>query len=87
MKALKLPALMLGTGLTLGLAACGGHGNTGTPGTPAPPAQPQNTVLSVNDVKALAVSQLDTNDPIALNGGKLSVTPVNDEMSDPQSVN
>jgi hypothetical protein len=43
-------------------------------------------MLSVNDVLGKAKAQSETDDPIAVNGGVLTVNPSDDEESDPVSV-
>jgi len=53
---------------------------------PAPPAQPQTMMLSVNDVLGKAKAQSETDDPLDVNGGAVTVNPANDEESDPVSV-
>jgi hypothetical protein len=89
MKANNLIALALGAGMCIGLYACGGHNTAMTPAQPAqpaPPAQPQTVMLSVNDVLGKARAQSETDDPLAVNGGTVTVIPENDEQSDPVSV-
>ena len=89
MKASNVIALALGTGMCIGLYACGGH-NSGVmpmqPSQPAMPSQPQPMMLSVNDVLGKAKAQSETDDPLAVNGGAVTVNPANDEVSDPVSV-
>jgi hypothetical protein len=53
---------------------------------PAMPAQPQPLMLSVNDVLAKAKAQSETDDPLAVNGGAVTVNPANDEVSDSVSI-
>ncbi len=86
MKADGAIAFTVGAALCLTLAGCGGHGYTAPASQPMQPPPPQSTVLSVTDVQKLAQAQSETDDPIAVNGGMVSVTPVNDEMSEPVSV-
>jgi len=56
------------------------------PMQPAPPSQPQTLMLSVNDVLGRAKAQSETDDPLAVNDGAVTVNPANDEESDPVSV-
>ena len=89
MKASNVIALALGAGMCIGLFACGGHNNTVMPmqpSQPAMPSQPQPMMLSVNDVLGKAKAQSETDDPLAVNGGAVTVNPANDEVSDPVSV-
>jgi hypothetical protein len=86
-KASNLIAFALGAGVCLSLYACGGgHDNAAMPMQPAPPSQPQTMMLSVNDVLLKAKAQSETDDPLAVNGGAVSVNPLNDEESDPVSI-
>jgi hypothetical protein len=87
-KASNLIALALGAGMCIGLYACGGGGHDSAmmPSQPAPPAQPQTMMLSVNDVLGKARAQSETDDPLDVNGGAVTVNPVNDEESDAVSV-
>jgi len=90
-KASNLIALALGTGMCIGLYACGGGGHDSPmmpsqPSQPAPPAQPQTMMLSVNDVLGKANAQSETDDPLAVNEGAVTVNPANDEESDSVSV-
>jgi hypothetical protein len=90
-KASNLIALALGAGMCIGLYACGGQNNAAMPmptqpSQPTMPTQPQPTMLSVNDVLGKAKAQSETDDPLAVNGGAVTVNPANDEVSDPVSV-
>jgi hypothetical protein len=91
-KASNVIALALGTGMCIGLYACGGHNNgvmsmqPSQPNQPTMPSQPQSMMLSVNDVLGKAKAQSETDDPLAVNGGAVTVNPANDEVSDPVSV-
>jgi hypothetical protein len=88
-KASNVIALALGVGMCIGLYACGGHNSAMTPTQPMQPAmptQPQPLMLSVNDVLGKAKAQSETDDPLAVNGGAVTVNPANDEVSDPVSV-
>jgi len=93
MKASNVIALAVGAGMCIGLYACGGN-NSGMmampsqPAMPSPPAMssPQPMMLSVNDVLVKAKAQSETDDPLAVNGGAVTVNPANDEVSDPVSV-
>jgi hypothetical protein len=88
-KASNLIALALGAGMCIGLYACGGHDSPMMPSQPmqpAPPSQPQTMMLSVNDVLGKAKAQSETDDPLDVNGGAVTVNPANDEESDPVSV-
>jgi hypothetical protein len=90
-KASNVIALMLGAGMCIGLYACGGQNNAAMPmptqpSQPTMPTQPQPTMLSVNDVLGKAKAQSETDDPLAVNGGAVTVNPANDEVSDPVSV-
>jgi len=82
-------ALALGAGMCVGLYACGGH-DSGMmpmqPGQPMMPSQPATVMLSVNDVLGRASAQSETDDPLAVNGGAVTVNPANDEESDPVSI-
>ena len=86
MKASKLFAFTIGAGVCAALYACGGHGNSSGSTTPMQPSQPAATIFSVNDVLVRAKAQSETDDPIAVNGGAVTVNPPNDEESDPVSV-
>jgi hypothetical protein len=89
MKARNVIALALGAGMCIGLYACGGHDSAMMPmqpTQPAMPSQPQPMMLSVNDVLGKAKAQSETDDPLAVNGGAVTVNPANDEVSDPVSV-
>ena len=94
MKASNVIALALGVGMCIGLYACGGNKNavmampvqTTQPAQPTMPMQPQPTMLSVNDVLGKAKAQSETDDPLVVNGGAVTVNPANDEVSDPVSV-
>jgi hypothetical protein len=92
MKASNVIALAVGAGMCIGLYACGGNNNAMTPtqpmqpSQPAMPSQPQPMMLSVNDVLGKAKAQSETDDPLAVNGGAVTVNPANDEVSDPVSV-
>ena len=92
MKASNMIALALGVGMCIGLYACGGNNNAAMPmqptqpSQPTMPTQPQPTMLSVNDVLVKAKAQSETDDPLAVNGGAVTVNPANDEVSDPVSV-
>ena len=96
MKASNVIALALGVGMCIGLYACGGNNNAAMP-MPAQPTQPSQptmptqpqptmTMLSVNDVLGKAKAQSETDDPLVVNGGAVTVNPANDEVSDPVSV-
>ncbi|MDB6101475.1 MAG: hypothetical protein JWO52_1474 [Gammaproteobacteria bacterium] len=89
MKASNVIALALGAGMCIGLYACGGH-DSGMmpmpPSQPAPPSQPQPMMLSVNGVLGRATVKSETDDPLAVNGGAVTVNPANDEESDPVAV-
>jgi hypothetical protein len=88
-KARNVIVSALGAGMCIGLYACGGH-DSGMmpmqPSQPAMPSQPQPMMLSVNDVLGKAKAQSETDDPLAVNGGAVTVNPANDEVSDPVSV-
>ncbi|MFL6604778.1 MAG: hypothetical protein ACJ8R9_26060 [Steroidobacteraceae bacterium] len=89
MKASNWIAMAVGAGMCIGLYACGGHDSPmmpSQPSQPAPPAQPQGMMLSVNDVLGKAKAQSETDDPLAVNDGAVTVNPANDEESDPVSV-
>jgi hypothetical protein len=89
MKASNMIALALGAGMCIGLYACGGHDSAMMPmqpTQPAMPSQPQPMMLSVNDVLGKAKAQSETDDPLAVNGGAVTVNPANDEVSDPVSI-
>jgi hypothetical protein len=83
MKASNLVALALGTGLCVGLYACGGDGTHTVPAQLTPPAPPATVMLSVNDVYGLAKSKSETDDPMPVNGGSVTGS---DETSDPMSI-
>jgi hypothetical protein len=88
-KASNVIALALGVGMCIGLYACGGNNSAMTPTQPMQPAmptQPQPLMLSVNDVLGKAKAQSETDDPLAVNGGAVTVNPANDEVSDPVAV-
>jgi hypothetical protein len=87
-KATNVIALALGAGICIGLYACGGGHDGGMMSMqPPPPSQPQVMMLSVNDVLGKAKTQSETDDPLAINDGAVTVNPANDEESDPTSVN
>jgi hypothetical protein len=91
-KASNVIALALGAGMCIGLYACGGHDSgmmpmqPSQPMQPMMPSQPTTVMLSVNDVLSKAKVQSETDDPLAVNGGAVTVNPANDEESDPVSV-
>jgi hypothetical protein len=86
-KATNVFALTLGAGMCIGLYACGGGHDGGMMSMqPPPPSQPQVMMLSVNDVLGKAKAQSETDDPLAVNGEAVTVSPANDEESDPVSV-
>ena len=92
MKASNLIGLVLGAGMCFGLYACGGHDSGMMPSQPSQPSQPMmpsqptTMMLSVNDVLGKASAQSETDDPLAVNGEAVTVSPANDEESDPFSV-
>jgi hypothetical protein len=86
MKASNVIALALGTGMCIGLYACGGHDHATMPSQPMMPSQPTTMMLSVNDVLGKANAQSETDDPLAVNAEAVTVNPANDEESDPVSV-
>ena len=86
MNARNVIALAVGAGVCIGLYACGGHDTAMVPSQPMMPSQPTTMMLSVNDVLGKAKAQSETDDPLAVNGGAVTVNPVNDEESDPVSV-
>jgi hypothetical protein len=88
-KASNVIALVLGAGVCIGLCGCGGHDSgmmSGQASQPAPPFQPQMLMLSVDDVLGRAKGQSETDEPLAVNGGVVTVNPANDEESDAVSV-
>jgi hypothetical protein len=85
-KVSNIIALALGAGACLALYACGHDSNSG-PGNPALPPASQSSTLAVGDVLAKAKVQSETDDPFTVNGGAITVTPTNDETSDPIAVN
>jgi hypothetical protein len=86
MKASNLIAFAIGAGMCAALYACGGGGSSSSGGaTPMPPpVPPAALMLSVNDVLGQAKIKSETADPFSIIGG--SVTAVNDETSDPMSI-
>jgi hypothetical protein len=89
MKASNVIALALGTGMCIGLYGCGGHDHGTMPSMPSQPmmpSQPTTMMLSVSDVLGKAHAQSETDDPIDVNGGIVTVNPASDEESDPASV-
>ena len=88
MKARNLIAFALGTGMCIGLYACGGGGGSymPPPTQPTQPMQPTVTMLSVNDVLMKSKAQSETDDPFDVNGGVVTVNPSSDEESDPAAV-
>jgi hypothetical protein len=85
----NLITLALGIGLWLGLSGCGGHDYMAPPQTmepPPPPPPPSTVTLAVADVLTKAKAVSETDDPLTVNDGSVTVTPVNDETSDPVSV-
>ena len=89
MKASSMIALALGAGMSIGLYACGGHDSgmmPSQPSQPMMPSQPATVMLSVKDVLGKASAQSETDDPLAVNGGAVTVDPPNDEESDPVSI-
>jgi hypothetical protein len=88
-KANNLIGIALITGLCAGLYACGGGGSSYNPmpNQPMQPQQPMTMTLTVNDVLMKSKAQSETDDPFNVNGGAVTVTPSNDEESDPVSIN
>jgi hypothetical protein len=93
-KANNLISLAAVVGICVGLYACGGgNGYSGMPQQPGQPMQPMQPMqpttmmLNVNDVLMKAKVQSDTDDPFDVNGGVITLTPSNDDESDPMSVN
>ncbi len=85
MKTSNLIAFAVGTGMCAALYACGGGGNSSSGGaTPMLPGPPATLMLSVNDVLGRAKVQSETADPFTVTGA--AVNPVNDETSDPMSI-
>ena len=85
MKASNLIAFAIGAGLCVTLYACGGGGHSGSASMMSVSAGPPATLmLSVNDVLGRAKVQSETADPFTVTGG--SVTPTDDETSDPMLV-
>ena len=88
MKASNLIAFAIGAGMCAALYACGGGSNSSsggaTPMPPVAPVPPATLMLSVNDVLGQAKIKSETADPFSIIGG--SVTPANDETSDPMSI-
>jgi hypothetical protein len=80
------PLLILATGLGLGMvvSACGGS-SSGT--QIVPPAHEQPTTLGTADVLAKVKGQSQADDPFSVNDGMVTLKPVDDETSDPVSVN
>jgi hypothetical protein len=70
----------------VGLCACG-HSHNGEAVQPVSPSQPTTLTLSVENVVTRAKSPSETDDPLAVNGGAVTVTPTDDETSDPVAVN
>jgi len=67
----------------LSLQACGGSSDySGRADSPTPPPPTPPLSYSTSDVLTLARSTSETADPIAVNGGAVSVVPANDETSD-----
>ena len=92
MKASNLIGVAAVVGMCLGLYACGGGGGysgmqPSQPTQPMQPQQPTTMMLSVNDVLMKAKLQSETDDPFDVNAGVVTLTPENDEESDPVSVN
>ena len=87
MKASNLIAFAVGAGMCAALYACGGGGNSSSGGAmpgPVQPTPPATLMLSVNDVLGQAKIKSESADPFSIIGG--SVTPANDETSDPMSI-
>ena len=89
MKALNLMVVVVVAGMCAGLGACGGHSGGTTPTQPSQPTQPPpptTMTLDVNDVLMKAKVRSETDDPFDVNGGMVALAPLNDEESDPASV-
>ena len=94
MKTHNLMTVAVIAGICAGLSACGGSSGGRAMSQPSQPPQsppmqpmpPTTTTLSVNDVLMKARVQSETDDPFEVNGGKVALTPTNDEESDPLSI-
>ena len=89
MKASKLTTLAALAAAGAALSGCGG-GSGGSEGNsmppPAPPPPPTSQMLTPTDVLAMARARSETADPFAVNGGAATLTPADDESSDPIAV-
>ena len=83
--------LLIGAGMCVALSGCGGgdpmapqNNSMQPPPSPPPTSEPQPMMFSVNDVLGLARAQSETDDPVPVAGA--TVTPSDDETSDPVGV-
>ncbi len=90
MKTRNRVVIAVAAGMCVVLCACGGGGSNGstamTP-TPTPPSPPPTDAYSVEVVAELARAQSETNEPLAVNSGAVSLYPTDDQTSDPITVN
>jgi hypothetical protein len=84
MKTSNLIAFAVEAGMCAALYACGGGGNSSSGGATPPPSPPATLMLSVNDVLGRAKVQSETADPFTVTGA--AVNPLNDETSDPMTI-
>jgi len=92
-KARDFVCISLAAGTFAMFAGCGGGGSGSSmsaapapPSSTAPPPMATTQNLEFPQVRDLSNVSNDTTDPIPVNGGAVTVTPTDDDVSDPNSV-
>ena len=93
MKAKDFVCISLAAGTLAIFAGCGGGGSGSSMSmAPAPPPStstapmPTTQNMEFPQVHEMASTASETADPMAVNGGAVTVTPTDDDVSDPSSV-
>ena len=86
MKVIKLMSLSIPLAVCAALYACGGSSRNVPQPVSSPPA-PTTLNLTTSDVIDRARASSDTDDPLLVDDSAVTVTPQDDETSDPVSVN
>jgi hypothetical protein len=91
-KAKDFVCISLAAGTFAMFAGCGGGSGSSMSATPTPPSStaptpmPTAQSLEFQQVRDLSATSSETTDPMAVNGGAVTVTPTDDDVSDPGSV-